>query len=571
MKILVRFPVFILAFLIFSSAAFAQAFISTKIEDDTLAKLKVVGLPVLPPPLAGDPVSPHYKYLWVFGDGTFINATRSDTAQHWFDGAPADKRYHSTGQIDMAVYATDAYSGGTRPPKSTAPPPSVDKKLTAVTDITLGTTTPVNPFRISTGNIKVQLNQAIRPEDTTVAIISIRNPFSFPLPDGKVFLFFNSSLKRTPITVSSKNQVKVASSPAPPPPAFGNFRYNKSMIFYNTMPLQAGKPTAPIPLAQVLDNYKDMVMITYPALAPGEQRNLFYEFKNDSLMWNFISGTEIAEVNFLALHALTYFPTDANFPVDSVQFISDDFTTKAGLNALLTGYLFNQNPTDNSVTITPNPVGQGLTNSIIGYSVATSSIVKEHDPNHLTLYGCECPGSSKRKLYGVVDFTNDGGASVTKTTVTMELPPQLDPSSLQLVDHKPNTDSSVEKIEQSVVGNKVTWTLPAFLNTPLEAGFGDSSTLGFIVFSIDLNEGFEPSQVDSMSACVNFNDGEVFCTPRVSAVLTDSSDKPAQVVLQCEKCEKGGGSSVWIICILLLLLIILVLAAFRFWFWRRRQ
>jgi hypothetical protein len=555
------------------SGASQSTILFTKIQD-TIAQYHASKLPPLIS-LAGEKRKPYYKYLWVFGDGSFVNNTRDSIIQHWYDNAPNDKRLHASGKIPVAVYATDTYTGGVRPPKIIVPndptkyvsaPPALEKTVNVTSQITLATTSPAPAYRLENGAAFIQLNHAIRPQDTTVAVISIKNPYPFPIYQGKIFLFYNGKVEREVIPELISDEVTNGSTP-PPPPQFGNFKFQKSLVHYNDTG-NAALFAGALPTAAVNDNFKNMLLFDYGTLNPGEQKNVFVEMANDSTMWDFITGQEKAKISFLTVHVLTYLPSDVGFPADSLTPVSDDFLKKSGIQDLFNDFLFNVFTSNNSVVAAPVSQGQGYVNAIIGYHQTTSEFVKSHDPNSLSVYTCKCPTGERQKLYGIIKFSNEGAAAVNQTTVSMLIPPQLDANSIKLVNHVPNTDSFEVKITQAVNNGTVSWVLPAVIHSPLEEGFGDPSTEGYIAFSIEAVEGADLSAMDSLSACVTFFGSETECTVPVKVngnVEPGSENEKIQHLLKCQQCENnnGGGFPDWCLWILLvILLLILLLAAF---------
>ncbi len=555
----------------------AQGKISINRTQDSLVVFQLDSLDILTK-LAGDTVAdhPYYTFLWIFGDGSFINGTRDSVIGHVYEQR-AKRSYHLAGpggNADVTVYATGIYSGGSRPPRSLAPPPgdpfrgpTVQRqtfKIPALGTID-STPAPIDTSEIDTtktGALRLQLNKKVRPQDTLVTIVSFRQPGKVPTQPirGQVLLFYNSKVKKATVPTSVKKVVKSTSPPTSPAMSHGKSDFQQALVqFTNT----SGQGTGQM-AAEGITEFKNVLAWDYDALTPdgSDERHVFAEFANDSTMWDLFKNNVGDTLRFLAVMTAIDFSPDILGPLPTVQ---SAYLDSIGVTNLLNSKFF----TDGVF------LELGQTNQqakIIGVSEVISPVVAAHDPNNLSLYACQCPDTTERKIAGVIDFSNDGKAPTAQLKIVLHVPDQLNLSSVESISLLPEPTVPVQP-QIDLAARTVTWTWPALLQPAETAGFGHPTTFGQVTFSIALKDGVALSDVGPMTACIIFDLNDPMCTLSVdgSGVVTMGDDPTS--VLQCQECKdypQEGTVDVfdwwcallWLLGILLLLVIVWLVRRF---------
>mgnify|MGYP001467603246 CR=1 FL=1 len=531
--------------------------------------------------LAGDTVAdhPYYTFLWVLGDGSFVNGTRDSVMRHTYE-LRDKRRYHLAGAgggPDVTVYATGIYSGGSRPPSSLAAPPGDPFRSQTVQRQTfkLPALAPPNPAPLpidtsvidntKTGTLRMQLNKKVRPQDTLVSIISFRQPGKVPDQNiaGQVLLFYNSRVKKAEtIPVPIKKVFKGTAPPtASPPLTHGRSDFQQSLVhFTNTSSKGAGSLAT-----EGISEYLSVAAWDYNTLSPDgmDERHVFAEFANDSMLWELFKNGVGDTLRFLAVMTAISDNPDLLGQLPQVQ---DAYLDSIGITNLLTGKYFSD-----GVFLSLGQTNQK--SQIIGISEVVSPVVSAHDPNYLSLYACECPGEGRQKIAGVIDFSNDGNAGTTQLKIVLHVPPQLNLNSVETIGLVPAPTFPVQP-EIDLAARTVTWTWPALLQPAESAGFGHPSTFGQVAFTIAMKEGFSLSDVQPVTACIIFDFNDPMCTLPVAGegIVTKSEDGGIQAVLECEACKtypdegKTGFDMwcalLWLLGIVLLLLIVWLVKRF---------
>ena len=556
----------------------AQDDIVIQQRQDSLVTFKLDSLDILYG-LAGDTVAshPYYTFLWVFGDGSFINGTRDSVLSHIYERR--NKRlYHLGGALsgaaEVTVYATGNYSGGTRPPRLVIPPPGDPNRYPTVMRKTfklpaLGAIDPT-PMPIDTsvidktktGALRLQLSNKVRPQDTLVSILSFRQPGKVPVQPirGQVLLFYNSKVKQANrVETAVKKLFKNTSPPPSPPPALthGKFNFQREMIHFTNVTRQANGDLA----GQGITEFQNVIGFDFDSLsAEGlDERHLFVEFQNDSLMWSLFKNNMGDTLKFLAVMTALSSSTDILGQLPNVQ---SAYLEQIGIQNLLQTKFY----TDGTF------LDLGQTNQqskIIGISEVVSPVVAAHDPNNLTVYACECPNPAEKKIAGVIDFSNDGKAETRQLSITLHVPDQLNLSSVESISLTPTPLVTVQP-QIDLAARTVTWSWPALLYPAESAGYLHPSTTGQVVFTIALKDGVNLADVEPLTACIVFDQNDPMCTlPAKNSGFITSEDGSSQL-LQCDECKKypGEGAGIDWICVLLwalgIFLLILIL-----WFLRR--
>lgn len=527
---------------------------------------------------------PYYSYLWVFGDGKFVNGTRDSLPKHEYEKYPNASFAQGVGpsKPDVTVYMTGHYSGGARPPRKgvVAPPPpdsfflrppTVARHEDAVALNSGEIKDPPGPvasvFTDPNAMLRLQLNHNIMPGDTLASVVSFRSPVK-PGPnaqtiDGQVLLFYNSKAKAgmsaTPPLL--KGLVK---PPPPPPPStrFGNFHFRQSPKHYTNVDLAGSVPPPPH-----VKDYKGALGWSYSGLPPAnvEERNLFAEFANDTSMWQLYRNMVGDTLRFLAvLTAISQNP-------DLLGILPEADTSKLdpAMVSLLRDSFFTD---DGFLPLSASTNGlPGV--KILGFSEVVTPVVSAHDPNSLNLYACKCPSTDRRKLMGIIEFSNDGNAPTSKVKVSMKIPAQLNLESIEeAIQISPAPAPLSFSIDEP--SRTATWEWLAALPSAAERGFGHPDTKGHIVFSALLEASTDLTQLEPMQACIVFDNLDPMCTQVVtdSMVITEFQGGAAGTVLECEKCTEGK-TPCWCgdYCLYLIALAVLLLILLLWWLKRRSQ
>ncbi|MFQ5446211.1 MAG: hypothetical protein ACE5FF_04695 [Saprospiraceae bacterium] len=542
-------------FLLCQLSAFTQSQIIIDSQTDSLTIFRLDSLDLLTE-LAGDTAAshPYYTFLWIFGDGSFINGTRDSIIGHVFEKREG-RLWHmaASGGADVTVYATGNYSGGSRPPRMAPGPhdffrsPSVVRQ-TIKKDALLNMDTSPVPVDTSvidstrTNTLRLQLSKNVRPQDTLVSIVSFRQPGKVPVQPihGQVFLFYNSRVveaERLPPAV--KNLFKT-SPPPPPPPALthGRFDFQRSLVQFEHVQEEGEGSTAGTGITE----FNNLIVWNYSSLTNDgrDERHLFAEFGVDSIMWDLFKNGRGDTLRFLAVMTALDFSPDVPGPLPDVQSVLLDTT---GIAPLLSSRFYN-----NGTFVDLDQAD--LQSKIIGVSEVTTPVVSAHDPNYLALYACECPDTVQRKVVGVVDYSNDGLASTGLVKVILHVPIQLNLESAEAISLVPAPAVPVAP-EVNLGERTVTWSYPALLQPAESAGYGHPSTQGQLVFSITVKEGFGVADLGETTACIVFDVNDPMCTVPVAAtaIVTTAEGGVAQSALQCQECkifpEEGATCDWW--------------------------
>jgi len=523
----------------------AQGKISIDRTEDSLTVFRLDSLDYLYK-LAGDTVAdhPYYTFLWIFGDGSFVNGTRDSVIGHVYEQR-AKRNYHLAGlagNADVTVYATGIYSGGSRPPRMLAPPPgdpfrgqTVQRQTFKIPALGTIDTTPA-PTDTSvidatkSGALRLQLNKNVRPQDTLVSIISFRQPGKVPVQDisGQVLFFYNSKVKKAATVPAPVKKVFKETSPPPAPPALshGKSDFQRSHVQFTNLSERGGGLTA----AEGITEFQNVIAWNYDALSPdgSDERHLFVELANDSILWELFKNGVGDTLRFLAVMTALDFNPDILGQLPSVQ---SAYLDNIGVTGLLGSKYF-----DDGVFLDLGQTNQQA--KIIGVSEVTSPVVSAHDPNYLSLFACQCPGPGKQKIAGVIDFSNDGNAGTTQLEIVLHVPDQLNLSSVETISLHPEPTFPVQP-QIDLAARTVTWKWPALLYPAGSAGFGHPSTFGQVAFSIALKDGVNLADVQPVTACIIFDFNDPMCTLPVSGsgITTSVGDASSGFLLECEACK----------------------------------
>lgn len=513
------------------------------LSNDTVV-LTVTGHGKYLDPPQSDTFVPHVRFLYIFGDGNFLNGVK-DSVQKY--------RYPYTlgalpSTFDVRTYHTPIYSGGKPPPKRVAPitPPASIPASPNIKQV-------VAPGR----NIYLQRNQDVSKNDTVVSIVSFKNRTTDTI-SGNIFLFFNDklvveekmedgSIKKTPL---SDNAL---------------FKVNESMVYSPKV-----NPETYLLEGISANGFENAAMLGYSRLAPQEEIHLFLEMEHDSTMFAAFTGEKKITTDLLAV--MTAFE---QFPLaDSITENERALLSKLNFNNFLE--LLNIDNIDivlNSQQSVPDFLGDIATN-ILDISLMTPQLVKAHDPNQVIAEACACTDKNGvQKVVITVDCENDGSAPTEIVIIEVFIPAQLDFNSIaaQPISYLPALSLTGPRsitMTKDAARRSITWTMRGFhLMGNQVVGYGHPLSQGQIVFTALTNAGVALSAIDPIHACIRFSsaaDAEVVCTPKAAVqAIWDGPDTQGQ--LQClDDCKCPPPKIprwLWYVLVALILLI----ALFRWW------
>lgn len=565
--------IFSLAFFM-GSIGFAQTLEPVKIIDPTASAaledsllLELSDMPELTKLNGVNAEAPRYSYLWIFGDGNFLNGSPDSILSHRYE-VPAVPSPQDV--FEAKVYATGLYGDdGNPPPKiinSNDIKPAFDPAFQGKPH--------EKTQAVQQGYLRLQKNHVnLIPGDTTAWILSIKNNLDddFSL-NGQIYLFYDGLIEKLFVNPKSGDSTYV-NSVIGGTTQYGEFRHDTTLFYFDGIPNFTFYQNN-IPDAQLSQNYKKAVFWNYTDLQPGEERHLFIQFRDDPNLLDKFSSKEEGTTRFLAMMtAQTIFDTQGpNFDLttDDVERVS-----KLGLN----GFLDNaQEWIFDTISFPGTPSNFIFGDQIADLYEVNSSLKRSHDPNHLKIKGCACPPGSDgaQKLLTSIDFSNDGKASTKNVYVSMEIPAEIQFNSMLdtlLSLHPPldPTSSGSVVIERSSdnATRTVTWKLLNFQIDPVvEYGVGHPATYGQIVFTMLTQPGVNLDDIPEMQACIRFDeiDGEAVCTVPVKPVALTAASEGApdlQEILECEECTSPNPGfhlpiPLWL-CILLLIILVLII------------
>ena len=500
--------------------------------------LEAKGLPPLVP-LAGDTIiQPYYSFLWIFGDGNFINGTLDSVLKHRYN-----VKLGTIDTFEVRAYSTDSYSGGD-------PPPMLRNSNVIINPASVDSSRYQPSTAVEEGFLHLQRNHEVRPEDTLVNILSFKNNTDTQPLTGQLYLFYNS-----PVTSKSPKNAK-GSFRSSVSSEFAQFNFEESLIYYenvdtNTYPIN----NIPTLLGQ---SFEKALIYNYSSLNPSDEQHLFIAFANDSTLADLIDGAAVNEVQFMAV--MTAFTQGDDFL---------DQTEISRLNNLgLFGFLDTLNqgigPAGGPPILDDFPAD--LATTVVDVFDMTAALVREHDPNAIRVDACECPDDQEiHKLIFTVDCENNGSAITKNIFIDIEIPEQIDFNSIfdTLISHHPEiapgTAGQIE-LSKDASTRTIRWSMLNFGLLPTqEMGFGHPSTQAQIVFSALTNPGVALGSIPELRACIRFIDepDEEVCTLPVK-IRTIKAENSTEI-LKCEDCSCPPTQfDLWLLGILALIIAFVV-------------
>lgn len=525
------------------------------VTGDTLV-VRVQNLPAMQALQGVNVPSPRYSYLWIFDDGNFLNEGADSTVNHYYSAANGAQDHYPM------AYITGLYGGGNPPPKMAVPDSPIKPAPTALQPV--AKTSAVKPGAL----IHLQKNhQNLVPNDTTVWILSIKNPLQQISLSGQVYLFYDGiievardTLTYVPASLNGQSQ-------------YGAFTLETTHVFKNEVLAPALKMDS-IPVGTLRDQYRKAAIWSYNNLAPGEERHFFVRMKNDPNLLGKFPEEQLGRVKFMAV--MTSFENDNAIDIQLADGEAK-LASRIGLSELFgqqVEYLQTiMSPWFNNPS-TVNNLAFG--NKIIDLIVAPSALAAAHDPNALEILACNCPpqANAAQELLFKVKFSNDGNAPATQVNVQIQLPADIDANEVEAQLTSVYPDISNANITRRILpGNTVEWELKnVYFQSSKTLGEDHPATYGQIVFKALTKAGTDVNTIAGMQACISFNGGGKVCTalatpqPQVVAGSTNGE------ILSCKddcKLQTGNGGfdwckivlgmPLWLLLVLLLLLLIVVI------------
>jgi hypothetical protein len=208
-----------------------------------------------------------YTYYWEFGDG------------HYSTDPKPKHNYKKEGEYKVQLWTTNNYDNG-------KPPPSRPKKVAVKKIAHLDTEEKRDNLDEHSG-FRVQTNRAPVPDEEMVVIVSYKNPFDYP-SNGKLYLFYNEqrfkadNFSRSEVrthygekeVLEHTNIAAVSVFERPDQlwaSADGTVRFASNFITEDTL--------LNITLDESKQYFRDVHMLEFDNMAPGEERNVFYTLR----------------------------------------------------------------------------------------------------------------------------------------------------------------------------------------------------------------------------------------------------------------------------------------------------
>ena len=551
-------PFLILAFS-FSSSILAQDIVPTKPSDlgpefqDSL-QLNAVNLPFPLQPLNGlEAEAPYYRFLWIFGDGNFGFVKDSTFVNHRYQVIPSE----SPKSHDVFLYKNALYGGGKPPPKRASEQVQVIHQ--AAFD-----TIPYEGSKAVKEDAVLHLQKHIDPllpNDTTLWILSIRNPDTISRQGitGQVYLFYDGIIaEERMFDIESKDGQAIpipakVLDPDTGPANYAEFQYDTTLI-YNPEIQSTTFQTDAFPVSTLKDQYQKVMFWNFGNLLPGEEKHIFIQFTNDSLLLDKFNPKRIGSTKMMAMISI-YSQEQTQDEIFNFNLSEEDAKLRGELQL-------------DSFFLTANAAGQGQTwfsaalqeggidgnffaaNNLVDIIEVNSRLSSSYDPNYMRLEACSCPPATDgaQKVITTIHFENDGQAPTKNIFVSVEVPEEIQLNSVfdsLLRLHPPLDPESSGEIQHEIDESTrtITWKLIDFqIESVSQFGAGDPATYGEITFTMLTANGVDISDIPEMQACIRFDeeDNEAVCTlPVKVSQLTeaDVSRSDSAQMLQCENCD----------------------------------
>ncbi len=552
-----------------------------KIALKDTVKVRITQLPALKPQIADSIITPSYQFLWIFGDGGFVNGTPDSVMTYRYLPSNVIQNTSAT------TYSTGLYSTkGKRPPRLEGP-----VNVSPATNIAnYEAILTVDP---DSGALNLQSNHlGVVPNDTSVWILSLQNTSKSIPWSGQLYLFYESIIEEefvSPPLTTGEREIGFGMVSNQPSNAVARFRHDTTLVYFDNMD-KTTYTIDSIKSGQLTSRYKKALVWDIDTIIPGEEKRVFVQFRNDPQIYDKFSPDAKGKVRFMGMFVAEVPPGG---PTGDFPTLDNEDQLLIELNGLQ-GFInnlgaYNENDTILQTNNSKQPFYQlyqaffdpetqtsALGNRIVDVFEGEIYAAKGHDPNKIEVVTCECPPNTDgaQKLITTIDFVNTGTAPTDTIFIEMPIPPGIDINSISATPLKtdpaiPSTLNVADYVNLIVdeTNRKILWRLDDFiLGSTAERGVGHPDTEGQIVFSMLTEPGYDINDLPKFHACIRFfeTDKAVCTIPvEVSPILNDPLSGE-QNYLVCEECKKETGTfeclpgMPWWVCLIILLVLVLV-------------
>jgi hypothetical protein len=505
------------------------------IDQDAATTFRAENLPELTPLNNAEGLEPYYEFLWIFGDGNFINKSKAPELlyRYQFPGAAA--------MTETRAIATSIYSGG-------APPPRI-----MINNSNLNSKAEPSPRTKAVPDgalIHLQRNHTRAvPSHTTTWILSVKHNLDTDINlDGYLLLYYDGLIERIVLSKAG-DTLLVPKTTATGEKIFGDFSFEQSLRFDD-----GGTGTSHLVTdAAIAEHFKKYSLLRFEKLVPGEERHFFIDIKNDDDLLEKAPSEEKGMVRFLAVAVMENLVQSNLAPLFSEE--ERRRLAEIGIPEFYAG----------STVDTPYIAGR-----VYDSHENRAAISKGHDPNKLTVEACECPPASGlgQKLLSTIEFENDGAGDVGKVIIKMDLPAGM--NAYRIPDTLVSSHPAINPADITVTrsGNSITWVLSNMLLRPvMDYGPGHPATYGSITFYAFLEQGVGLEALETLHARIYFDSetAEPVRTPPAEVhFISPDSELYALGGFDCAECRAARDVCWWwplpwwLIALLAVLLLVLI-------------
>ncbi|HMQ47166.1 MAG TPA: hypothetical protein PKA00_06635 [Saprospiraceae bacterium] len=509
--------------------------------------------------------TPRHDFLWIFSDGTFLNHHPDSTVLHRYRGPSGN-----TNVVQAFVRSTGLYTDTDDDVPDLLVDPGSSDPGTFPLSPSASPNDEVEPGKY----LKLQSNHStFIPEDGSFLILSLQNPTDRFL-SGFIFLFYQpimeESIPLDSINVQLEPYLTRTGNRIYPNTSYDTYLfyngYFSDDFFLSDDDIQLQTLQSINSTAFNLGNFHKKVKIwQFGNLPPNTEKHIFIHTKTPVNLLQLAPKTNVG-----ALRLLSAVMVDTSFSTIDLQSNSGAF----GSSSLAS---FSEEDEQRITDISLDTYLQSLLSNsqlvnidLVDIDEYTPIVAKSHDPNYLLLESCACPAQTdgKTSVLATVHFSNEGSASTSDISVSIDFPEAYDVTGLSnLIDIFPKP-ADMSAVQVSRDGNKVTWDLNGFrLRPEKDFGVGHPATYGYIKFTI-LTDETDTDALPPLQACILFDPEtsdpvDTVCTiPVIPIKLLDVLvDSTSLEILECGQCaadgpftNDGNGLPWWLILLLILIL-----------------
>lgn len=413
--------------------------------------------------LAGAPTA-YYSYFWELGDGRFS-----------FDKDPSYV-YRDTGIYQLRLYATNNYDDGNAPP--TRPRPVHVKKGSK------GNNAWASHFFHGDGDLEMKINRNPRPGENFVTVIGYRNRVSDNLA-GSIVLFYNERQFERDGLALADQRFYDRQQPSDLNTLLADLGENNSPGFQGHTPF-IGSAAASFSDPEPVND------LSYYSQARTLLHNLNNDFLRHTVLRFPAIGRNEEKFVFVEMNTLPGMIKDTNATVSMIaMLVPDDPMAPPQLYEL------------------------------------DMQVVSSHDPNRLQLLHRRINYrfmTDRKELDYRVNFQNTGNGPTRKITVSVAIPPELNPQSIRVKGFSPVCrwcdsaypgQSCVDSFRR---GDSLCFVFNNIYLPGLQQGLvrDKDSTSGFLEFTIRFKR--KPKKIPfSTRASIVFDGNEAVTTNRTTA------------------------------------------------------